>query len=73
MKMKRTIYLSMIQSQLTYMIEIWGAASCSRLHLLQVLQNRALRNVFDIHYLTPRLDIFSQLAKGILPLKLLYE
>lgn len=63
----------MIQSQLTYMIEIWGAASFSRLHLLQVMQNRALRNVFDIHYLTPRFDIFSKLAKGIFPLKLLYE
>ena len=70
---KKLIYSSMVQSHLIYMIEIWGTASNTRLKSLQTMQNRALRNVFDIPYLTPRLEIYSELSQGTLPVKALYE
>ena len=54
------------------MIEVWGAGSSSRLQILQVIQNRALRNVFDIPCLISRNEIYSNLAKGLLPIRSLY-
>jgi len=55
------------------MIEVWGSATTGQLQTVQVMQNRALRNVFDIPYLTPRFHIYSNLSRGILPVKALYE
>lgn len=70
---KKLIYISMIQSHLSYMIEIWGCASSTRIRMLQTMQNRALRNVFDIPYLTARHSIYSTMSQNILPVKGLYE
>jgi len=37
--------------------------------IVQVLQNRALCSVYDIEYLTPRLCMYGQIIKDILPIK----
>lgn len=67
------IYFSMIHSRLTYMIEIWGSAAKLKLHPVQCLQNRAIRNVYDIPYLTPRLEIYGDPTRRLLPIKGLFE
>ena len=71
--MRLLIYHTMIQSQFTYMIEVWGGATMSRLQNLQKIQNSALRNIFELPYLTPRLAIYGVYARNILPIKALYE
>lgn len=67
------IYHSMIHSRLSYMIELWGAASASRWTSIQILQNRALRCIFDLPYLTPRIHIYKDVCPRILPVRALYE
>ena len=71
--MKKLIYFSMIQSQLNYMIEIWGGATTSRWQLLQKIQNSALRNVFSLPYLTSRILMYENMLNNIMPVKALYE
>lgn len=71
--MRQLAYQSMIQTRMTYMIEIWGSASTSRWSSVQKIQNRALRNARNLPYLTPRLDIYLQHCPEILPIKALYD
>lgn len=66
------VYHSMIHSSLTYVIEAWGCATMSRVSSLQKIQNRALRNVYDIPYLTPRMTIYQHICPRILPIRALY-
>lgn len=70
---RKLIFYALILSRLTYMIEIWGGATMSRWSTLQKLQNRALRSVFNLPYLTPRIQIYTEICPNVLPLKGLYE
>lgn len=47
----RTIYFSHIHSRLSYLSPIWGSSAASyKLNDLQVLQNNAIRSIFNIDY-----------------------
>lgn len=47
----KSVYFSHIHSKMFYLSEIWGgSATSAKLDELQVIQNRALRNIFYIEY-----------------------
>lgn len=71
--MRRIVYHSMINSQLTYMVELWGTSSKTNLKPLQTLQNRAIRNVCELPYLTPRTQLYSSQYMHVLPLQGIFE
>ena len=54
----KNIYHAYIQSQLKYMIILWGRSNKKVLHPLQILQNRALRILFKLPALHPNRDTY---------------
>lgn len=68
-----SIYFSLVHSHLLYMVNIWGTASTAHLKPLQILQNRALKIVYGLPTLTRTVELFSEHARGILPVKGLHE
>ncbi|KAK3922301.1 putative RNA-directed DNA polymerase from transposon BS [Frankliniella fusca] len=70
-KAKKSIYYSLIQSQLSYMNLIWGSATETRLHPLKTMQNRAIKTLFEKEYRTPTTQLYKPL--GFLPLAKLHE
>lgn len=70
---RRLLYFSMIHSHLRYMIELWGAASMTHLKRIQVMQNRAIRNILQLPFLTPRDQLYGNPSLDVLPVKGLYE
>lgn len=70
---KLMLYYSMIHTTLTYMIELWGASSFSQLKQIQVLQNRALRNIYGLPPLEPRVSMYENPMVKVLPLQGIYE
>lgn len=69
----RSIYFSLIHSHLLYMVNIWGTASAVHLKPIQILQNRALKIVLGLPTLTNTVELFSEHARGILPVRGLHE
>lgn len=57
------IYNSLIHSHLSYLIVCWGSASHNIIHRLQILQNRAIRNVFGLTFLHNRHDMYAKFNK----------
>jgi len=64
-----SVYYAMVHSHLSYLCCIWGFASKKLMADLQVIQNRALRNVLGLPWDTHVRDIY--LDSGILPIKIL--
>jgi Reverse transcriptase (RNA-dependent DNA polymerase) len=62
----KTLYFSYVHSHIAYLISIWGAATANRLHALEVLQNKALKNLRRLLRLFPSHKLSS---KDILPIK----
>lgn len=54
------IYNSLVKPHLTYLIEIWGTASKTKLNELQTLQNRIIKTLFHYPYLTPTVKVYSE-------------
>lgn len=71
-RVKLGIYYALFHSQLSYLVEAWGCATSSRLKSVQVLQNDALWNVFDLPRLTPRSQLYTE-ERSILPVRGLYK
>jgi hypothetical protein len=69
---KKLMYQSLIESQITYLIPVWGRANDQSIKSLQVMQNRALRNVFNLDRLTNRTQMYSHLVENCLPLRSLF-
>lgn len=69
---KKRIYKSLIESHLRYMIGLWGAANETSIKSLQVTQNRALRNVYNLDRLLNRSEMYLDKVDGTLPIKGLY-
>lgn len=57
------IYDSLIQSHLTYLVTCWGSANHNAINRLQILQNRAIRNVYHLSYLHNRCDMYTNYNK----------
>lgn len=55
------------------MIELWGGTSQANLSLVQKLQNRAVRSIFEFPYLTPRVDMYGSPDVRFLPVRGVYE
>lgn len=70
---RNIIYHSMFHSILSYMIELYGASSNCNLIPLQRLQNLALRNIWDIPFDTPRVQLYRDIAQRVLPIRAVYE
>lgn len=70
---KLMVYHSMFHSAMTYMIELWGGASYTYLKPIQVLQNRAVRNIYELPVLEPRVLMYERPEVRVLPLRGIYE
>ena len=68
-KIKKLIYSTLLQSHLNFMLPIWGVASAKALHNAQVLQNRALRNIYELPRLTNRVEMFTHHVESNLPIR----
>lgn len=51
------------------MSALWGLASFKSISNVQVLQNRALRNVYDLPYRTNRVDMYYHKVQNHLPVR----
>jgi hypothetical protein len=69
---KKRIYSSLLESHIKYMIPIWGSASDTAIKSLQVSQNRALRNIYDIDRLASRVQMYTYQVEDFLPIRALY-
>ena len=69
---KKRVYFSLFQSHLNYMVQVWGVASDSVIKPLQVIQNRAVRNVFNIDRLENRINMYTHLVQNCLPIRALH-
>lgn len=63
------IYFAFVHSHLNYMVAIWAHAPACYLKPVQILQNRCLKIIFGLDRLTPSVLIYTDHAKGILPIK----
>ena len=68
-KHKKLVYDTLIQTHFNYMSCIWGLASCNLISGLQVLQNRALKNVYDLPTLNNRISMYHHQVENHLPIR----
>lgn len=66
---KKLVYNSLLQSHLNFMSTIWGLASCDALSNAQILQNRALRNVYNLPYRANRVEMYTHRVESHLPIR----
>lgn len=66
---KKHVYDSLFQTHLSFMASIWITATKSRLASLQVLQNRALRNTYNLPEDIPRTEMYLHKVENHLPLR----
>lgn len=66
-KCREMIYNSLIHSHLSYLVTCWGSASHNITNRLQVLQNRAIRNVYGLSFMHNRCEMYAKHNK--LPLR----
>lgn len=57
------IYDSLIQSHLSYLVTCWGSTNHNAINRLQILQNRAIRNVYHLNYLHNRCNMYTEHKK----------
>jgi exonuclease III len=69
LKIKKSIYHTLFETHLSYMSPVWSNASDTIIKPLQVIQNRALRNVFDLDRLTNRVRMYLDLVENCLPIR----
>lgn len=66
---KKLVYDTLFQSHLNYMAPLWGLAPDSSIKPLQVLQNRALRHVYDLEYRCNRVKMYTTHVDSHLPIR----
>lgn len=67
---KLKIYYAYIHSHLNYINSIWSAAPEYKLKELQILQNKAMKQVYSLPYRTPSISLYY---KDILPLHCIFD
>lgn len=65
----RATYYAMIHSHLSYLVSIWGTITKKQISEIQVIQNRAIRNIYRLPWDTHIKDIY--LKTNILPFTVL--
>lgn len=66
------IYYSFIHCRFEYLALNWGATYKLHLYRLQVLQNRALKFIFNKDWLFNTLDLYKNVSKTIIPIYSIY-
>ncbi|XP_018305536.1 uncharacterized protein [Mycetomoellerius zeteki] len=64
-----TIYRAMLRASIEYSAQIFGTNNDSRLHLLQVIQNQAIRLCFGYRISTPLNVVFTESVELTLPFR----
>jgi hypothetical protein len=64
------IYFAYVHSHISYLISLWGMTGVTRLHAIEVLQNKALKNLRGLPRLFPSRNLYSN---KILPIKYLKD
>ena len=59
-KTRKMLANGMVMSSLIYLIQLWGGSSAYLLHLLQVIQNCAARQVTRLNWYTPTKTLLDQ-------------
>lgn len=59
LKVRYTIYNSLVKPHLDYLINIWGSAPKTNLRGLQIAQNKIIKILFNYDYLTPTRKIYK--------------
>lgn len=70
-KLRYTLYNALVKPHLTYLIEIWGNASNTKISEIQILQNKIIKLLFNYHYLTSTKKIYNE--TNIMNIKSLYR
>jgi len=71
-KVKKLIYHALFETHIAYLIPIWGRVCDQSIKKLQIIQNRALRNVFDLDRLTNRVQMYSHKVENCLSIRALF-
>lgn len=66
---KKKIYHSLIHSRISYMSQVWGAAAGEHVNRVQIMQNRALKQIYNLPHLTESKSLYLIYAKNVLPVK----
>ncbi|CRL03366.1 CLUMA_CG016746, isoform A [Clunio marinus] len=66
---KKLIYDTLIQSYISYMIQVWGFANYKELSNLQIMQNKALCNTYNLPNRTNRVEMYTHLVESHLPIR----
>jgi hypothetical protein len=66
---RKTIYDALFQSHLNFMTSIWSFSPWNKLSEIQVLQNRALRNVYQLDSRSNRVRMYLHQVENHLPLR----
>lgn len=69
LRQRKIIYATLFESHLNFMSSIWGLASCNIISNAQILQNRALRNVYQLPNQQNRVEMFVHLVENHLPIR----
>lgn len=69
---KKLIYQTLLETHLLYMLTVWGCASDELMKPLQIIQNRALRNVYNLDRLLNREVMYFRHVENCLPLRCLH-
>lgn len=72
-KIKKQIYYAHIHSHIIYVNPIWSSVAEYKLKDLQVLQNKALKAIYNLPRLTPSKELYTGDRSDILPIKHLTE
>lgn len=68
-RQKKLVYDTLFQTHLNFMTAVWGLAPCSALATTQILQNRALRNVYNLPNRTSRSEMYLHMVENHLPVR----
>jgi hypothetical protein len=66
---KKLIYSSLIETFFNYMSIIWGMSPAIALRNIQIIQNRALRNVYNLGQFSSRVDMYTHKVENHLPIR----
>ena len=66
---RKVIYDSLLQSHLNYVTPVWGFSPYSSINRIQIIQNRALRNVYKLPSRTNRVFMYLHLVESHLPIR----
>lgn len=69
----RLIYFSLFHSHVVYLCSLWGQTFASYIRPLQVLQNRALKILYNLPPRTSTCELYSLHAKNVLPVRGIHE